>query len=1023
MSYLRSIASVLILFMAGTTSFVAQNYWQQECNYEIEVTLDDLNHALNAYLKLEYTNNSPDELEFIYFHLWPNAYSSRATAFAKQEIENGLVDFHRALPSELGSIGNYEFTVNGTAATVEIDAVHPDICKLILPKTLAAGEKILIESPFKVKIPQSFSRLGHVETSYQITQWYPKPAVYDKDGWHQMPYLSQGEFYSEFGSFDVKITLPANYVVGATGDLQTESEIDFLNEIAEKTARIEEFSNDNAFPASSLDFKTLHYTQNNVHDFAWFADKRFHVLKETFKLPGSKKSIDAWAMFTNKEADLWKEGAKYVRDATLFYSEKVGAYPYNHATAVQSALSAGAGMEYPNITVIGVSGSPRSLENVIVHEVGHNWFYGQLGSNERAHPWMDEGINSYYEQRYFREMYPESNALEEFGLPDFVSKMFGLEGRSTSDLYEILYQMGARKRDDQSIHLHSEEFTSTNYGTIVYIKALLAFNYLESYLGRNNLDKIFQEYYKRFEFKHPQPDDLRALFEEESNKPVDWFFDELIGTDKRVNYWLYKLNKEGQSIGDDKFDVITVRNHPHHNVAGPYPITAIKDDQPVKTVWYDGFYGQEEVLFPSMEYDKLVLDYYRVMPEYDRKNNDLKSTGLFKGFGGLDVNVIPKAESIDKSQLNIFPIGGFNKYNGGMAGMVFYNSLIPGKKFNYTFAPMYSFRSKTLAGMGSINYNHYPVNGFLKKIGLGLNAKTFAYDDFRLDGEPGTAEKVPHSYYRLAPEVNFVLRNHPRSRKKSEITLRHISLMFDIPDEQFPPSNFFEDYRYINELEYNYNYDGAVNQFNLKLTGQQAKQMLYASIEADYSIEYSKKGHSFDIRVFGGSFIKNDPFDLGTSRERQYEINLTAFGQYDYTYENEYFGRNESEIPGFYSNQVYIEQGGFKNPSVNGTSLSYLISTNIVADLPLGQLKLPIKVYADFGYHPEFFTDGVYKEQFVYDIGPMLSLFNDNVCVYLPLVSHSLFSQALTKKWYQRLAFQINLDKLQPIKLIRDAKI
>ena len=174
---------------------------------------------------------------------------------------------------------------------------------------------MIVSTPFKVKIPSgAISRLGHVGQSFQITQWYPKPAVYDKDGWHEMPYLGQGEFYSEYGSFDVSITLSKNYVVGATGDLQTESEIAFLNSLSEETNEaikegsnyrsIDGVSNPNDFPESSSEFKTIRYTQSNVHDFAWFADKRFSVLKSEVELPHSKKMVTSWAMYTPKNADL-----------------------------------------------------------------------------------------------------------------------------------------------------------------------------------------------------------------------------------------------------------------------------------------------------------------------------------------------------------------------------------------------------------------------------------------------------------------------------------------------------------------------------------------------------------------------------------------------------------------------------------------------------------------------------------------------------------------------------------------------
>ena len=299
----------------------AQDYFQQEVNYIIDVELDDENHTLKGMEYIDYTNNSPNDLGFIWFHLWPNAYKDNSTALCKQKVENGSTSLYYASENERGNINGLNFKVDGKIVRWDYNPEHIDICKLILNKPIRAGESIRITTPFFVKIPDAkFSRLGHVDQSYMITQWYPKPAVYDNDGWHPMPYLDQGEFYSEFGSFDVSITLPSNYTVGATGDLQNIGEINRLNQLAKATDTITKFSDDLSFPLSDLTTKTLRYTQNNIHDFGWFADKRFHVLKGEVEVPHTKEKVTLWTMFTNNEADLWKNSIEYMHDAVYYYS-------------------------------------------------------------------------------------------------------------------------------------------------------------------------------------------------------------------------------------------------------------------------------------------------------------------------------------------------------------------------------------------------------------------------------------------------------------------------------------------------------------------------------------------------------------------------------------------------------------------------------------------------------------------------------------------------------------------------------
>ncbi|MFQ5448644.1 MAG: M1 family metallopeptidase, partial [Saprospiraceae bacterium] len=344
-------------------------YFQQQVDYNIRVVLDDENHTLTGTVEMVYTNNSPDELSEIYIHLWANAFKNNNTAFARQKLRTGSTRFYFSSAEDRGYYGGLDFTIDGQKAAWRLKAENPDIAVVTLPQPLESGGKVTIRTPFTEKIPASFSRLGHVGTSYQMTQWYPKPAVYDRKGWHPIPYLDMGEFYSEFGSFDVSITLPENYVVGATGVLQTESERIFLMKKVEETKGYMEkgFPTDTSFPASSSTMKTIRYTAENVHDFAWFADKRFHVQRGEVTLASGQK-VDTWTMFTNEQADLWRESINYVGRAVEFYSKHIGEYPWPHATAVHSALSAGGGMEYPMITVIGNAGGAKDLDQVITHE-------------------------------------------------------------------------------------------------------------------------------------------------------------------------------------------------------------------------------------------------------------------------------------------------------------------------------------------------------------------------------------------------------------------------------------------------------------------------------------------------------------------------------------------------------------------------------------------------------------------------------------------------------------------------------
>ena len=522
-------------------------YFQQEVKYLLDVRLDDQHHVLRGHEELTYQNNSPQTLSFIWFHLWPNAYRDNNTAFGREQQRQGHRNFLFAPTSQRGRIDSLSFVVNGQAAKLEFDPENPDIAKLMLPQPLAPGAAATIATPFRVKLPGSFSRLGHVGQSYQISQWFPKPAVLDRRGWHPIPYLTQGEFFSEFGSFDVSITLPSNYTVGATGELQNPDERARLAELAAATATkktdkdfgtpgtIKGANKDMtkvenalaaAFPTSATTTKTLRYRQDRVHDFAWFADKRFNVLQDTVHLP-SGRVVETMVLFTNHKPVRWIQGLEEVNSAVRNYSRWVGEYPYTAATAVDGALTAGSGMEYPMVTV--------TEPDAIVHEVGHNWFYGILGSNERDFPWMDEGVNTYEQFRVSAPRpLPDARLLTETQLGCRIhqkTKNDRLTGRRLQPA--ALPGIGFSARTSTSRckgPLRPITPTSTTASRCT-IKTATLLKYLAGYLGQDKFDAAMHLYYTRWQFRHPYPEDMQAVFEESTGQKLGWFFgDMLTGT-------------------------------------------------------------------------------------------------------------------------------------------------------------------------------------------------------------------------------------------------------------------------------------------------------------------------------------------------------------------------------------------------------------------------------------------------------------------------------------------------------------
>lgn len=502
-------AFLLLLFSLGKLNG-QQGYWQQQVNFNIEVALNDVQHTLTGFERIEYINNSPDTLTYIWFHTWPNAYRNDRTAFSDQMLVNGNTAFYFSSREDKGYINKLDFKVDNHTAETEDHPEHIDIIKVLLPSPLLPGAKVEITTPFHVKLPQNFSRGGHDGQSYQVTQWFPKPAVYDRNGWHPMTYLDQGEYYSEFGNYDVSITVPSNYVVAATGDLQNAEEKAWLLErgqyswepvkkkVKSKGGSFKTVYEN--FPPSETGIKILRFKQDRIHDFAWFADKRFIVNLDTCRL-ASGKIIDIYNYYTSEYKDAWLHNINRARAALRHYSSLVGDYPYGVVSIVQGPTGYGGGMEYPTITLISATKDSKELDLTIAHEIGHNWFYGILASNERANPWLDEGINSYYEKKY-----EEAN--------------YGLQ----YSYDRILLETKAMAHTDQPMNTPSEAFSAPIYNLVAYYKADEWIRYLEQSLGSELFNGAMKAYFEEWKFRHPGPDDFKRSIERHTGRKLDTLF-------------------------------------------------------------------------------------------------------------------------------------------------------------------------------------------------------------------------------------------------------------------------------------------------------------------------------------------------------------------------------------------------------------------------------------------------------------------------------------------------------------------
>jgi hypothetical protein len=914
-------------------------------------------------VEIEYTNNSPDSLSFLYFHLWPNAYKNNNTALGKQIIESLGKGVYLNNNERNGYIDSLDFKIDGKQVNWFLDSNHIDICKVIPKEGIAPGKQILISTPFYVKLPSGYlSRLGHSMQRYIITQWYPKPAVYDSDGWHQMPYLDIGEYYSEFGDFDVSINLPKDYIVASTGN------------------HIKEELKDN-------ETKTIRIREENIHDFAWFAAKDFKVLEGEVMLPNTGRKVVTKAYYFTEDSILWQNSIDYINDAITYYSKWYGDYPYNNASAVTMPFSR-SGMEYPGITIVSRKQRLLELELVLVHELGHNWFYGILGNNERKAPWMDEGVNTFSEIRYMNEKYPENKIyplqMENVNL----AKLADIEEYPFASLHQVFYQLLARRNLDLPTNSESEQLKGLSYSAMAYSKAGLAFYLLKDYLGDQMFDQIMQEYFKSWKYKHPKAENLRMIFETSSNKDLSWFFDDLVGSKKKLDYGIVKNTKDG----------ILIKNYGEIN--SPIPIFTQSSTGNDTIYWTEGFSGKKLIEFDKNA-DIKLYDYN--YPELNPNNNFARHKGLLKNIEDIQIRPVGILEKPGKTTLNVLPAIAWNNYNKIMLGGMIYSDVIPAKKWEYQILPMYSFGSKDLAGIGNIQYNFYPFQGFFQQINVNVSAKQFAFEKARGD-----------NIERLKVGLNF-LNKSMTSKNENNLKAEFIFVSNYFADWNIEPgrTSYFR-------VQYIQRNKRKVNPYSFKTDFHGNRNFIKASVEGNYRYVYQYK-NGLDIRLFSGSFIhRNKDLNVG------YNFALGGKnGLNDYLMDYQFGGRFETiESNALLANQFIKEEGGFASNYTYGLSESFLVSTNLSSSLPIRKY-VPLQIYFNAALVGPLsnFGEEYNKTRFLYEGGLKFNIYKNTIEVYFPIFTSPEINNYLndnTSNYFQRVRFMLDLNKLNVFELARN---
>ncbi len=524
---MKKLLFFLFVGAISTNLFAQQHpYWQQHVDYTMEIDVDTENHRFTGTQKLVYTNNSPDILDRVYYHLYYNAFQpgsmmdvrSRTIQDPDGRVRDRIlylgdddIGYHNILTLKQDGV-DVEFTVEGTILVVELnEAIQP-------------GTSTTFDMEFESQVPEQVRRTGKQNAEgveFSMSQWYPKLAEYDYRGWHPNPYIGR-EFHGVFGEFDVKITIDSDYLLGATGIIQNPNEVG------------NGYQDEGVDVSHESDRITYHFKAENVLDFFWGADPDF--VHTTAQVPNGPKlhffyqadqiSVQASDEENAEYLSYWEQLPDYLVGAFKYANEHFGEYPYPQYTTIQGGDG---GMEYPMGTLITGARSLGSLVGVSVHEMYHSWYQNVIATNEALYAWIDEGFTVYASNETMDHLFERGAEFP------YESSYNG-------------YYMLARSGVEEPMSTHADHYhTNFAYGRAAYSKGAVYLGQLDYIIGHETFRRAIKELHNQWKMKHPTDLDVIRLMERESGMVLDWYHEYFVNTTKTIDYSIATMDGTPES--------------------------------------------------------------------------------------------------------------------------------------------------------------------------------------------------------------------------------------------------------------------------------------------------------------------------------------------------------------------------------------------------------------------------------------------------------------------------------------------
>ncbi len=887
----------------------------QQHSIFMKVNLDVQAHELQIQQKTTFVNTSDNSLDTLFFHNWPNAFKDKHTPLSKRLIESYDKAFYFSKDYQRGYTTIEQIKVSNDSLGHFVPVSYPDVIGISLKKPLASKDSIEIYTSYTVKIPLNrYTSYGRTKDNYYLRYWYLIPAILDTQ-WQLQNNLDMDDLMVNFTNYTLEFTIPNSHFL--TTDLDAEL-------------------------IESETFKRYKLSGNNRQNIVINISKKDEFIKVKTQNTTLITDLASEELNTQTKSDI-------AQRAFNFIQEHLGPYPHNAILVNQVTYN-----KYP---VYGFNQLPNILNPFpdvfewdikLFKTLARTYLENTFSYQKRTDYWLIDGLQTYLMMRYVDQYYPEIKAIGNVSKV-WLLNTFNIAKLNFNDKYAYLFQLSTHANLDQALNTRSDSLSNFNRKIASKYKAGLGLNYLDHYLNHGVVSKSIKEFYQQNKLKSFNSDQFTSIIKSNTTKKIDWFENEYLTTNKKIDYTLKKVSKETDSIK------IVVKNK--SDFTAPIQLYGLKKNEIVFNKWYEHIDSTAVICIPKNGFDRLALNYEFNYPENNLRNNwKFIEKRLINR--PIQVRFINDIDNPYYNQLMFLPEMRYNYYDGFIFGLGLHNKTFLDKNFKYKLLPSISTKTATLSGLFSLEYDYLPQHSLLNvyKYRTGIIGSHYQY--------------APNlSYNTLIPYA--VIEFNRKSLR--DVGSRALIAKYVIIDREIPASQLevLDSDRYkVFSLRYGYSNPNIIDELKYSVNYQYSNHFSKASFLVQYRKLTDRRNRQLDLRFYAGTFLFNH------TNTNFFDFSLSNAS--DYLFEYDYLGRSESS--GIFSQQVIINEGGFKSILPTNKANQWITTLNT----SIGIWRW-IEVYNDFGWLKNK-NESVY---FAHENGIRMNFVNNYFELYFPIHSNN----------------------------------